>query len=880
MRFAEKTSVGPYRIDAPIGAGGMGEVYRAVDIRLNRTVALKFINGQFTDRFAREAQAISALNHPNVCALHDVGEHNGEPYLVMEYVEGRPLAGPVSVREALRLGIQIAGALDAAHRNGVIHRDLKPGNILVTRTGVKLLDFGLARPIQTNARASGQPLQTATMTGETVIGTPGYMSPEQIEAKEVDARTDIFSFGCVMYELLTGRPAFAGGTPASIMASVLRAEPDPLPSLPGLASHALERVVKKCLAKDPDDRWQSARDLRDELEWIASAPARPNDQPARRWLPWMAGALVLASAIGFAAWSLIGRTKPTSASAYRFSVYAPHGMHLSAREASVPIPEFAVSPDGKSLVFSASAADSGYSLWLRSLEQTESIPLPYTDGASSPFWSPDATQIGFFAGYKLKAFDLGSRTARILADAGTDFRGGTWNANGEILISLANDAILRLPAAGGLPVPVTQLDRAGGEASHRWPYFLPDGKHFLYFSRSAKPSIYLGSTAQNVRDLLMPARFNGIYADPGYILHIDDSGNLMARPFDAGTRQFRGEPRIIAQEIHGSSNTRSAISVSQNGVLAYSRPLINSARLNWLDRQGNATEFTSTVTDYLDIRLSPDGNYVAFTRYDAGSDAPDVWLMDLTRKALSRFTIEAGLDGSPVWAPDSKRLYFRSNRAGVVEIYSAAIENPRDVTPVVTFSDQRELLRKVTPGYLLAVARDISADGRFLISSGIGGTSFDVWVFPIDDPKKGFTFQALPSSEIHPSLSPDGRWLAYASDETGRYEVYVQSFPVPGRRVQISPGGGSEPRWRGDGKELFFISADSKMMAVPIHSGATLVAGNAKVLFNTRTLPPSVYRTNYDVSQDGQRFLMKSVAGDAAPHSITVLVNWRAALKH
>ena len=375
------------------------------------------------------------------------------------------------------------------------------------------------------------------------------------------------------------------------------------------------------------------------------------------------------------------------------------------------------------------------------------------------------------------------------------------------------------------------------------------------------------------------ARFSAIYADPGYLLYIDDSSKLVARAFDPGSMKISGEPRILAHEVRGSSNTHSAISASVNGVLAYSGALTNVGHLAWFDRSGNSTEFSNTVADYLDIRISPDGSQAAFTGQLAGTDSPDVWVMDLSRGTASKFTIEAGLDGSPVWAPDGKRLYFRSTRDGLVQVYSAILDNPRDVSTIVSYSDLLGLMKSATAGLLLASTRDISPDGTFLICSGIGTASLDIWVFPLNDTKKGSVFQALPSNEIHPSLSPDGRWLAYASDETGRYEIYAQSFPVPGRRVKISSAGGTEPRWRGDGQELYFISADSKMMAVPLRADSDLHPGKPSLLFSVRTLAPSVYRANYDVTKDGQRFLVNTIAGDAPPHSITVLVNWPAVLK-
>ncbi len=865
--------LGPYEIEHLIGEGGMGAVFKARDTRLGRTVAVKIVKGQLSERFDREARAISALNHPNICALYDVGVHDATPYLVMEYLEGATVHGPLPIERVLGYGAQMADALDAAHRNGIVHRDLKPANILITRRGVKLLDFGIAKFVHTESTVDAN--VTGTLGGTQVniaVGTPQYMAPEQIQAKPVDGRTDIFALGCVLYEMLTGQKAFPGNSPTAVTNAILAIEPTPLSKARLDIPAAVERTVMKCLSKEPEGRWQSARDLKDELEWIAK---QSSAEVQRRPFSWVAAGALLASVVLLIGASyMLARPSHAKVEPYRFSIYPPHSFRFTGSRATIPAPEFAVSPNGRHLVYVASAREGTAALWLQPLDKLAASLLPNTEDASNPFWSPDGNSIGFFSQGKLKTISISGGPARVICEGGTDFRSGTWSPQGEILFSLSNNVIFRVPETGGQPVPATAIDQTKGEAVHRWPYILPDGRHFLYFIRSSRADWrgLFGGSLDDVRSKkpIVTVSHSAIYAD-GYLLYLEDS-NLMARPFDAGNLSASGKPVLIAEQTQGSTNTRAALSVSQNGVLAYASATISPGRPVWYNREGKVISTIEPLADYVDIRLSPSGNQAAFTRQDASGPSPDIWVHDFERGTVSRFTASPHLDSSPIWSADGSSIYFRSNRTGFAQLYRAELTDPSRPQTILSQVASNAEYSNVVPG-------DVSLDGKWLVySSSAEAGSFDIWSVDLQQGSKRTPYEPSPANEIHPVISPDGRLLAYASDETGRYEVYVQTFPKPGRRWPISNTGGTEPRWRGDGEELYYVSADKTIMATPVRSTPEFRASTPIPLFSVMTPDPSMYRRSFDVTRDGKRFLATRLQPDAPAPAVHVLLNWTALL--
>jgi eukaryotic-like serine/threonine-protein kinase len=752
MALSRGTRLGPYEIIAAAGAGGMGEVYKAHDTRLERTVAIKVLSDNVAEdaeaqaRFAREARAISSLDHQHICALYDVGEDKGVHYLVMQYLEGETLAdrltsGPMPIEQVLQCGIQIADALDWAHRRGITHRDLKPGNVMLTRASAsrqgrlqaKLLDFGLAKPAcQTDpvsvsgaTRVSDHPV---TAEG-TILGTISYLSPEQVEGKSADARSDIFALGTVLYEMATGRRPFEGSSPASVMGAILKDDPPPITAARPLAPFALQHVVEACLAKDPDERWQSASDVKRELEWITStltAPNGPWSPPAsgrKARLGWMVAVAVLLVALAGTlptAWREWFRA-PHQDPLVRFEVTSP--TPLTAGGGSVPAAQLAVSPDGRHVAFVANSPGSRGALWIKALDAREPQMLAGTDDASYPFWSPDSRFIGFFARSKLKKIDIAGGPPQILCNATPEARGGSWNSDGVIIFAPGTvSGLMRVPASTG-GEPTRLLDLQKGETSHRWPSFLPDGRHFLFFVRAKEnEGIYVGAIDSPARQLVMPqAGYNAVYARPGYLLTFRE-GTLLAYPFDERALKVTGEP-VRVTEVGGSSLNFAAFSASsssETGVLAYSGPLTMLARLEWFDRSGTSLGIAADVGDYVSFRMSPDGRQLAFSRADRQRDTADIYLMDLARKVETRFTSDAGSDVSPVWSPDGSRIVFRSDRAG-------------GNFPFLKPSNGAEPERQLGSDVPLAFPTDWSRDGKFLVghnTSLIG--SYDVMTLELN----------------------------------------------------------------------------------------------------------------------------------------------------
>jgi serine/threonine protein kinase len=882
-------TLGHYRVVSLLGSGGMGEVYRATDTRLDRTVALKVLPAHLSSdperrqRFEREARAVSSLSHPHICALYDVGQQDGIDYLVMEYIEGESLAdrlakGPLPVDLALRYAVQITDALDKAHHARLVHRDLKPANIMLTKSGAKLLDFGLAklRGSESEAVLTGQSdlaTERARLTREgTIVGTLQYMAPEQLEAGTVDARTDIFAIGAVLYEMITGKKAFTGKSQASLIAAILSSEPQPVSTVQPMAPPTLDRVVKTCLAKDPDDRWQTAHDLMLELKWVAETGSEANTAALivvrgrnRERLAWILAVALLLGLVAALVFIIpYFRRSPTEVSATRFIIPGSE---------KLPLLDSSISPDGRRLIYRTSS-EGKQQLWIRPLDSLTAQPLPGTDKISWPaFWSPDGRYVGFFADSKLKKIELSGGPAQAIADA-PEPRGGSWNREGVIVFSPSTISPLYRVLTGGEVTQLTTLDESRQETTHRWPFFLPDDRHFLYLARSAqseRTGIYVGSLDSKEVKWITSADSNVSYTRPGYLLFVRE-GTLMAQPFDVDKLEVKGEAFPIIQRIRYISDIALAgFSVSSDGVLVYTtgNPVPN--QLTWFDRSGKQLGTVDPPAAYSRLRLSPDEKRVAVERSDSPAYYRDIWLIELARGVASRLTSDPTEDSFPVWSPDGGRIAFSSNREGQFNLYQKLSSGA---------GGDEELLKSAEPKFML----DWSPDGRFILYRTPGWkTRADVWVLPLFGDRKPFPLLQTNFAETWARFSPDGRWVAYVSDETGTDEVCVREFQGSGDTWHVSTGGGSFPRWRRDGKELFYNSG-GKLMAVDVKaSGSGFAAGVPKLLFEKSvSSSPSLnvrMAGYFDVSGDGQRFLIPVQVEESLPEPITVVLNWTADLK-
>jgi Tol biopolymer transport system component/predicted Ser/Thr protein kinase len=863
--------LGPYEILEPLGAGGMGEVYRAKDTRLDRSVAIKILPGHLSanpelrQRFDREARAISSLTHPHICALYDVGHEDGTDFLVMEYLEGMPL------EEVLRIGREIAEALAAAHRSGVVHRDLKPGNVILTRSGAKLLDFGLAK---TGAEAvasdssltmkaeSSQPRTPLTAEGM-ILGTFQYMAPEQLEGKEADPRTDIFALGAVLYEMATGKRAFQGKSQASLIASILKDQPAPISTVQAMTPPALDRVVRVCLEKDPDARWQTAHDVALQLKWIAeggSAAGVPRPLTHRRRTrergAWIAAAVFGVVAVALGARELF-REPPPEPPTIRFQIPVAEGL------ATVGTPK--ISPDGRYLAMNATDTTGTPRIWIQPLDALTAHPLEGTRGAKRPFWSPDSRSLAFFAGSQLERVDVAGGAVRVLLD-GVNGSDGTWSPEGVILFDgSSGDSIRSVPATGGQARPATRIDRAVGQNGHAWPHFLPDGKHFLFqahYGASLSDSLLVGELGSFETRTLGPANSLMDYSDPGYVLWVDNNA-LLARRFDPGSLRFEGDAFPVTTRLSIGTVGLANFSVSRNGILVYRSGGTDLRTLSWVDRSGHELSTVGPPGAYGQPAVGPGGTRIVVDGTESGSPTADLWLLDASRGTTSRFTYGEGQQGAGVWSPDGSRIAYGSYGPDGWNVLSKDARGSTEPVPV--WSDS-----------LFIFPTDWSSDGKTLIvQRQCPGTGWDIWTCPLEGDGGPVPVVATRFIEAQGRLSPDGKWIAYVSSETGHPEIYVRSYPGTGGKWQISTGGGLEPFWRGDGEELYYLSMDRELMAVSIDTDSGFHAGRPVSLFRAPVPANIVTRNRYVPSADGQRFLMVEAArSDFQP--TTVVVNWTA----
>jgi len=831
--------LGPYEIVEPIGAGGMGEVWKARDTRLNRIVAVKVSKQKFSDRFEREAHAVAALNHPHICQVYDVGPD----YLVMEYVEGKPLHGPVPLQEALTLAGQILDALDAAHRKGITHRDLKPGNILVGKAGIKVLDFGLAK-IE-HPRTSEPVTETRPLTDEgAILGTLQYMSPEQVEGQEADARSDIFAFGLVLYELITGKQAFRGKSRASLIASILKEQPHPLHDLQPLAPVALERVVQTCLEKDPDKRWQSAREVRHALEWISAEP-RPAPAPIRKQTFGRIAVAVLVLALALAVWGW-WRTRPVEQAIkplMRLDVDLGPDVSLGSPVGSDVI----ISPDGTRLVYV-----SGSRLFTRRLDQPKATELAGTEGAAAPFFSPDGQWVGFFVPGKLKKVSVEGGDAVELFE-GRIGAGGSWGDDGSIIANVGG-VLSRIPAAGGAPTPITKLDvNQGDDIRDSWPQILPGGRAVL-FTESRGPvanadaaNIEVLSLEDHKTKMLKQGGTYGRYLPSGHLVYLN-RGTLFAVPFDLNRLELRGTPAPVLEQIAYSPVYGSAqLDFSRSGTLVYRSGAPGGAlvTVEWLDAAGNMQPLLAKPGPYLHPRVSPDGQRLALELREGPNT--DVWMYDLQRDTLTRVTFSGTPNGSPLWSPDGRYIVFLAQGQGLSSVRADGASKSQ----LLTQTKNVQLPQSFTP------------DGKRLsfFQGGNPDAPSGIWTLPVDrddgNLRAGkpeiFLQNGFPLRDG--AFSPDGRWIAYTSGESGHYEIYVRAFPDRGSKWQMSNSGGIFPKFSSNGRELFF-EADKQIMVAPyIVKGDAFVADKPRVWSDKRLGGPGGGFWNYDVAPDGKRIV-------------------------
>jgi serine/threonine protein kinase len=897
--ISPNTTLGQYTIVSKIGEGGMGEVWRARDPKLKRDVAIKLLPAALSadkDRLARfeqEAQAAGALNHPNILSIFHIGTHNDAPFIVSELLEGESLrerigGNALPQRKAVDYALQLARGLAAAHEKGIVHRDIKPDNVFVTDDGrVKILDFGIAKltgAIDGNQSQTEVPTRKVNTDPGTVMGTVGYMSPEQLKGQTVDHRSDIFSFGAILYEMLSGKRAFRGDSMAETMSAILREDPPDLSETNKTVSPALERVVRHCLEKIPAERFHSARDLAFAIDSLSgsaiisgqtttieavTATTETNGGNLRilRTAPiaWIIAAVCvigLLGALGFIYFSRATSNNP----AVRLTFTPPPELGFNDTEPDAAV----ISPNGQKIAFTATSADGKKMLYVRNLESSEVKLLPGSENALEPFWSPDSRSIAYGSNGKLKRSDLTGANAQVLCDSAR-IVGGTWSKDGVIVfVPDYRTTLMQVPARGGEPKPV-EMKTGGNDLEHRSPYFLPDGRHFIF---SRQRGIWAGSLDSPEIKLIGEIRGIAVYATPGWLIFVQNDV-LVAQAFDAGKLVLTGEPIPIITGVKNAIGGSRRLSVSDNGVLVWQGQWQRDYQLVWFDRAGKQTGAIDTPTKISvgqSPMLSPDGKRLVVRRATdsdgSGSNpgvASNLWVVELEKGTGLRIT--SNFSQTPVWSPDGSRIAYNNGNNIAVKAANG--------------SGEEEILLQRT-----AFPTAWSPDGRFIIFRERGlKTRLDMWALPMFGDRKEYQLSNSPFDEQTPQLSPDGRWLAYSSDETGNYEVYVQSFSADGKlgadKKIVSKGGGKLPVWRRDGSELFFIAADGQMMASSVKTGGTeFEFATPKPLFKTRilSLEGGIYH-EYDVSPDGQRFLIGTLIGETKAAPPTVILNWTAALK-
>jgi serine/threonine protein kinase len=901
MALSPGTKLGPYEVVAPLGAGGMGEVYRARDTRLERTVAIKILPAQFSSdpvrkqRFEREAKTISNLNHPHICVLHDIGHQDGIDYLVMECVEGETLAkrlekGALPLEQVLKFGAQIADALDKAHRNGVVHRDLKPGNIMLTPTGAKLLDFGLAKA--TVAQASVATLtaavtQTTPMTQEgTVVGTFQYMSPEQIEAKELDGRSDIFSLGAVLYEMLTGQRAFQGKSQLSVASAILEKEPAPISTTKPMTPPALDHAIRRSLAKEPEKRWQSASDLAGELQWVAEAGSQAgvpvpitSHRKLRERMTQAAAALFALIAMAFAIGFLLREPKMPPPMSLNVDLGADAPLYTEWGASAI------LSPDGKRLVFVATDSDQKRRIYLRSLDQLQAAPLPGTENVSDHFFSPDGQWLGFFAEGKLKKISVQGGAAVTLCDAPTG-HGGNWAEDGSIVFAgTMRSALSKVSSAGGTAEPLTTLNQQAGEVTQRWPQVLPGGKAVLFTSNAhggnyEDADIVVYSMSSGQRKTLLHKGYYPRYLPSGHLMYMHE-GTLFASMFDLKRLEVIGQPvPILEGVVSAPGNGGAQFSFSETGNLVYvpGRRRSQRLRISWMDAEGKFTPLREAPGDYYDFAFSPDGNRIALELNDGRRT--DIWVYEWSRDTLTRLTFGGLGNFDPIWTPDGQKIVY------------AIAENGDQIDLYWKRSDGAGEAQRLTQSRIAKYGGSWSPDGKVLVFEQRNpDTSWDIMKLTVEgDEKTGWKIgepKPLLNSAFNertPAFSPDGRWLAYKSDESGSPEVYVQPFPGLAGRWQISTGGGANPKWSRNGKELYYRTftitggQDVKVMVAPYS-----IAGESFHAEKPHIWSPGQFSirgseySGFDLHPDGKRVaVLRAPEAETGPalNKVTLMFNF------
>jgi eukaryotic-like serine/threonine-protein kinase len=888
MPLPAGAKLGPYEVLEAIGAGGMGEVYRGRDTRLDRSVAIKVLpthlsaNAEARQRFDREARAISALTHPNICTLYDVGHQNGTDFLVMELLDGetvshRLVRGPLPPDQVLRYGSEICDGLEKAHRSGIVHRDLKPGNIMLTKSGAKLLDFGLAKPPAPLNTASAALTGAVTLTSPatpitqhgSLVGTFQYMSPEQIEGREADARSDIFSFGAVLYEMTTGKRAFEGKSMLSVASAILEKDPEPISAVQPLAPPALDHVIRTCLAKDPEERFQTAHDVKLQLKWISQGGsqagiAKPiaTHRRRREWLGWTVGG-ALAVVMLVLGWIL---HRPGAAPVLRSSIVLPPKLRLDPINTAV-----ALSPDGKKLVISAVGEGGKQQLYLRSLDALTVQPIQGTGEATYPMWSPDGNYVGFFTPGKLKKVALSSGAIQTICDA-VDGRGATWSKDGTIVFAPAGDsALFSVPDSGGTPVQLTSPDKPG--LSHRHPQFLPDGKHVLYFSAapgSTNTGVYVVNVDDKKSEFVVASQARALYVEPGYLLYVKER-SLLAQPFSPGSLKLSGRAVSVAQQVQfGSLRWVSNYAASGDALLYESEEGGGLWQLTWFGLDGKQLGKVGEPREQNSVAVSPDGKRAVAVASEQNGSETSLWMYDVSRGLANRFNFDKGDTDDPVWSPDSKQLAYSFDSPAGWKIFTRTADGT---------GSAQELLSSESAVHPVAW----SPDGKFVAYNAINTSNkkFEIWMLPLTGDRKPFVFQKGDANIRGLTFSGDGRWFVYTSNESGRDEVYVTPFPGPGEKRQVSAQGGFAAWWYGrkgmaDEGIVYGEPATSTAILVPVtEKNNGLEFGQPRVLFGGHNFTDA---NGGSFGPDWKKMLVSLSIKSESANSLVMVNNWQSEL--